>query len=398
MFAFTVPRLRISRAAPLPLALLATLAIAGSTLAGSWTTPATLASGSHGPTVADLSAAGPNVVAAWTQEDPTTTAGSSVWVRESVNSGTTWKSAVRLAANTSMWADEVAVTSNASSGQHFAVWTESLSDNHIRVYMSKKAFGVGSWSTPVQVSTNTGSTDTWSPDIAVTSAYIFVTYTQTVFVDGDEINPTGHLRIYNLSTGIWTSSSGPAYLWTANTNSLAATSSRVATVWSNSSGVIRLRRGVIGPAPTHVITWSNSSLGAGEDPMLALSGNFGVIVSYKSGNIYVRRTANGGATWTNAQKVLTGSSPYFYRLFDVAMSGKNVVFTGKYSRTYCCDGTEVGSSFRMTSADWGTTWTKTQSNPALENNRQVAYTTKPAGGAAVAEIWNTSKVLYHRHL
>lgn len=373
--------------------------LAGSVAAsGPWTPTFTLAPAANAGTISDLSAAGKFVASAWVREG--TTPGS-VWVRESLNSGTTWLPPVRLAANPSMWASEISLTSDTASGAHFAVWQESIPSGSSRIFMSKETFGSGSWAVPLQVSDNPGTTDAWVPSIVVTPPYYFVSYTQTL---ADGSNATGRLRVFDRSTGQW----GPS-INLGNSRSyvkLAATANKVALVWSNSSWVIKLRRGTIGSGSSPSISWSTSSFGSGETPFIVLSGARGVVGWVKNGDVVVRRTTNSGAAWSLATTVLNGSAIQPYALFDAAMSGQEVVFTGQFTQAI----TEIGSTgtgFRMTSSNGGATWTQTQSHPFLGDNRQVAYTTKPSYVfKRVAEAWTQrlsdddggpDKLMYHRH-
>jgi hypothetical protein len=136
---------------------------------GPWTPAFTLAPASP-RWINDLSAAGGNVVTAWVSA---VTTQPSVWVRESVTSGTTWLAPVRLAADTSMWAGQISLTSDAASGRHLAVWQE-LTSNGSAIFMSSKTFGSGSWTAPIQVSDNTGNSSATGPALVVTPAYYFL--------------------------------------------------------------------------------------------------------------------------------------------------------------------------------------------------------------------------------
>ena len=367
-----------------------------------WTSTITLEPATHAWGLADLSAAGGAVAAAWVEQDATTTWLNSVWVRESLNSGTTWQPAVRLASNASMPADHISLTSDAASGKHFAVWEEGSPGGQLRIVMSEKTFGSTPWTTPSQVSENTSTTDAWYPSIVVTPAYYFVTYTRT---SANGSNATARLRIFNRNTGIWAPSInlGPTG-GIGGVERLAAASNKVAMVWSNSSGVVKLRRGTFGNGSSPVISWSTSSLGSGRAPFIVLSGTRGVVGWVESSDVYIRRTTNGGATWSAATKVLNGSASNAYGVSDAAMSGLNVVFAGSGGGS-CCADPLAGYGFRMTSSNGGLTWTKTTSYPHNGDNRQVAYTTKPSSGGlkTVAEAWQNStytsfpwKVMYHR--
>lgn len=366
--------------------------------AGPWTTAFTLASATKYGNVADLSAAGKFVASAWVQENSPP---ASVWVRESLNSGTTWLPPVRLAASPSMWASEISLTSEAASGQHFAVWQEAIAGGHTRIFMSKKSFGSGAWAVPVQVSTNPGTTDAWVPSLVVTPAYYFLAYMQTL---ADGSNAAARLRVFDRGTGLWNPSISLG--GTGSYVKLAATSSRVAAVWANASGVIKLRRGTMGL--NGGLAWSPTlTLGSGETPFVVLSGTRGVVGWVKNGDVFTRRTTSSGASWSLAATVLNGSVIQPYAFFDGAMYGLKVVLTGQYTQVM----TEIGSTgigFRMTSADGGATWAQTQSHPCLGDNRQVAYTAKLSSGAfrVVAEAWTNrlsdddggpDKVSFHRH-
>lgn len=374
-------------------------------LASIWTPSFTLAPVASAGDNSDLSAAGGYVAAAWVQQPSSSTAGSEVWVRTSPTSGTTWQPAVRLSANPSMWADQVSLTSDAASGTHFAVWKEFTISGGVQVFMSKKAFGSGSWTAPTQVSDNTGNSAATGPSLVVTPAYYFLTYTRSP----SSGSTTNRLRIFNRSTGIWAPSINLATLaYATGVVRLAAASTKVAMVWSTPSGAVMLRRGTIGSGSSPAITWSTSSLGSlspGQTPFFVLSGTRGVVGWAKNGDVFVRRTTDGGATWSPATKVLDGTTTNGYGAIDAAMSGLNVVFTGERSDQSMFS-IQGGYGLRMTSANAGATWTKTTSYSILLDNRQVAYVNKPSSGGlkVVAEAWTNStvsggpfKVMYHRH-
>jgi hypothetical protein len=324
-----------------------------------------------------------------------------VWVRESADSGSTWLPPVRLAADPASFATSISVTSDGASRAHFAVWSEDIAGGGSRIFLSQKTFGVGSWSTPVQVSTNTGSTDAWDPSIAATPAYLFVAYTR-VPASGDPY--TGFIRIFNRSTATWAPATN---LGSGDVVRLAATSSRVYAVWSN--GVVRVRRGAIGSgAASPSISWSTSSLGSGQDPIIAVSGSRGVVVYDKGRSVLTRRTTNSGASWLPATKVLDARTNASNRYFpvDAAMSGSKIVATAEFDHEVGEEtGNPPGHTLRITSSNGGASWAI--SPPVYGrrgDHREVAYTTNPSTGLkTIAELWdnsssgtNTWKVLFHR--
>lgn len=369
------------------------------TLALATLSPSSLATRALG--VGDLSAAGSDVAAAWIERD--TTSVDKAWVRESVDSGTTWQPAVRLAANPLAWAGGVSLASDAAAGRHYAVWQEfDATGGNGRIFMAEKPFGTGAWTTPIQVSDNTGTTHARDPSIVVTPAYYFVTYV----LSSSSANTSARLRVFDRTTGAWKPSTFVATLFNAGDSviRLAATTSRVALVWSTSSGVVLLRRGTIASGPSPAITWATVNLGNGYYPFITLSGARGVVGWTKVGGAFIRRTTTSGATWSAATKVLSASSIQGYDMFDAAMSGLRVTLTGRLR-----DGVSM-ASVQTTSANGGITWVKTQAAAPSTyfpyDDRQVAYMTKPASGGTVvvAEAWtqqnvagDPNKILFRRH-
>ena len=349
-----------------------------------WTPAFTLAPASP-RWINDLSAAGGNVVTAWVSA---VTTQPSVWVRESVTSGTTWLAPVRLAADTSMWAGQIALTSDAASGRHIAVWQE-LTSGGSAIFMSTKAFGSGSWTAPIEVSDNTGNSSATGPALVVTPAYYFLTYSPGNGSSADR------LRIFNRGTGTWAPStnittSAPGVL------RLAATSNTVAIAWATSGGAVMLRRGAIGSGSSPVITWTTSNLGSigpAQNAFLVLSGTRGVVGWSRNGDIFVRRTTNSGVTWSLATRVLDGTPTNHFGVVDAAMSGLNVVFTGVRIAPGS-PGYEPGYSFQMISTNAGATWTNTAANSTPRDGRAVAYVNKPSSGGlkVVGEAWTSDNI------
>jgi len=354
-----------------------------------WTPAFTLAPASPLRWINDLSAAGGNVAAAWVSGATTQP---SVWVRESVTSGTTWLPPVRLAADASMWAGQISLTSDVASGRHFAVWQE-LTSNGSAIFMSTKTFGSGSWTAPIQVSDNTGNSSATGPALVVTPAYYFLTYTRST----SSGSVTNRLRIFNRSTGIWAPSISIATLAsTTGVVRLAAASNKVAMAWSTPSGAVMLRRGAIGSGSSPVITWTTSNLGSigpAQNLFLVLSGTRGVVGWSRNGDIFVRRTTNSGVTWSLATRVLDGTPTNHFGVVDAAMSGLDVVFTGVRIAPGS-PGYEPGYSFQMISTNAGVTWTNTTANSTPRDGRAVAYVNKPSSGGlkVVGEAWTSDNI------
>jgi hypothetical protein len=354
---------------------------------GPWTPALTLAPASPLRWINDLSAAGGNVVTAWVSG---VTTQPSVWVRESVTAGTTWLPPVRLAADTSMWAGQIALTSDAASGRHFAVWQE-LTSNGSAIFMSSKTFGSGSWTAPIQVSDNTGNSSATGPALVVTPAYYFLTYTRSA----SSGSLADRLRIFNRGTGTWAPStnittSAPGVV------RLAATTNTVAIAWATPGGAVMLRRGAIGSGSSPVITWTTSNLGSigpAQNLFLVLSGMRGAVGWSRNGDIFVRRTTNSGVTWSLATRVLDGTPANHFGVVDAAMSGLDVVFTGVRIAPGS-PGYEPGYSFQMISTNAGATWTNTAANSTPRDGRAVAYVNKPSSGGlkVVGEAWTSDNI------
>ena len=156
----------------------------------------------------------------------------------------------------------------------------------------------------------------------------------------------------------------------------------------DSAGAIRVRRGAIGNSGT-TFSWIPGylSLGTGA-PIIVLAGTHAVVVWEHNADIYRRLSADSGASWGTSLKILDGSpasqvdAGLPYHLYDAAMNNANVVFTAVTG-----DSPELGGEgLRMTSSNYGASWTNAVVSLEAGDQRQVAYT-QFAGIPKLAEAW-----------
>ena len=336
-------------------------------------TPSTvLRSASLQPGGPDLAAHGTNVVVAWDQEPAGSDPGS-VWVRQKV--GSTWGSPVRLLKASAMQARSIRVFS--ATTKHYAVWSEDVAGGGSRIFLSSATFG-GAWAPAIQVSSNAGVSRAHYPRIVVSGSVSVIAYGIGALDQG----PFSGVTRFRIGAGAWTSQSLPGQ---ADRISLAVSSTRVLVAWSPQTGQVTVRRGTIGGGGT-TFSWitSNLVLATGTEPMVLLSGTRAVLLWQRDGDIYRRISSTSGNTWSTPVKILNvlpsdADFTYARYLDDGAMSGARVAVTGSTMEL-------GGRSFRMTSANFGSSWFVEPASLELGDERQVAYRTV-AGVPKLTEAW-----------
>jgi len=328
----------------------------------------------------DLAASGTNVVVAWGQGPfslPVT-----VWVARSTNSGTSFGTPVRLFKNSANAAQDITVFTGPTA--HFAVWSEVVAGGGSRVFMSRATFG-GGWSPAVQVSSNTSATQARRPRIVSSGNILILTY-QT---SNTSYGPFSAYTRVKIGSGPWGSATLLPGGVQEGTVSVAVSASRVLVVWSNNAGQVRQRQGAITNSGTS-FAWFTIylSLGTGRNPIIVLAGTHAVVLWEDDADIYRRLSANSGTSWGPQSKILNGnpgsdvSAGDPFNLYDAAMNNANVAFT-----TATGDSPELGGDgFRMTSGNFGSSWTKTLVSLEAGDQRQVAYT-QVGGIPKLAEAW-----------
>ena len=349
---------------------LATGPVAASHIA--FTPSVVLRSASLQPGGPDLAAHGTNVVVAWDQEPAGSDPGS-VWVRQKV--GSTWGSPVRLLKASAMQARSIRVFSAPT--KHYAVWSEDVAGGGSRIFLSSATFG-GAWAPAIQVSSNAGVSRAHYPRIVVSGSVSVIAYGIGALDQG----PFSGVTRFRIGAGAWTSQGLPGQ---ADRISLAVSSTRVLVAWSPQTGQVTVRRGTIGGGGT-TFSWitSNLVLATGTEPMVLLSGTRAVLLWQRDGDIYRRISSTSGNTWSTPVKILNvlpsdADFTYARYLDDGAMSGARVAVTGSTMEL-------GGRSFRMTSANFGSSWFVEPASLELGDERQVAYRTV-AGVPKLTEAW-----------
>lgn len=328
------------------------------------------------PSSPDVAAFGTNVVFAWGQPMPNVT---QVWTRQ--RTGNSWGSPVRLAKNLSKVASGISVFSSAT--RHYAVWSETVAGGGSRIFLASAAFG-GSWSPPIQVSTNTGATVAINPNVVLAGGFTFVSY-----LTGSSLGPWTAVIKYRLGGSSWLNATLPGQThWPV---SLAASPTRLLVAWANTSEKVYVRRGAIG---TNSVAWLSSiQVGNGTAPMVVQSGTRAVVLWHSLGDVVRRTSMNSGDTWSSGTLTLldmigppveTEPMPYF--LVDAAMSGASVAVTAAEAVLSEELGPGGGRSYRLTSANFGASWTIEEASLAPGDNRHVAYQVV-SGVPKLTEAW-----------
>jgi len=330
------------------------------------------------PASPDLAASGPNVVVAWSQPAAGSDPGS-VWVRQSTSSGASFGPPVRLFKNSANAAQSLTVFSGAT--RHVAVWSEQVSGGGSRVFLSSAAFG-GAWSAATQVSSNAGATKARNPRIVASGTILVLAYQ----VGSNDFGPfTGVTRV-RIGSGSWVSTTLPG--GSPTRVSLAVSPARVLVAWQTNAGTITVRRGAISGSGT-AFAWlpGDMTLGTGA-PTIVLAGTHAVLLWESNADIYRRLSADSGSSWGPQSKILDGNPTTDtdagdpYHLYDAAMNGARVAVTAVTG-----DSPDLGGQgYRVTSGNFGASWTTEVSSLEAGDERQVAYTTV-SGTPKLAETW-----------
>lgn len=337
-------------------------------------TPSVVArSAAQMPFLPDVAAYGTNVVTAWQQPAVGSDPGS-VWVRQKV--GSTWGAPVRLRKLSTMQARTIRLFSTPT--KHYAVWSEDVAGGGSRIFLSSATFG-GPWTAAVQVSSNGGASRAHYPRIVVSGSVSVVVYGIAPLDQG----PFAGVARSRIGTGAWTSLVLPGLA--ERGVSLAVSSTRVLVAWTPQSGQVLVRRGTIGGGGTS-FSWVTGilTIASGTNPIVLLSGTRAVVLYEDVRFIYRRLSSTSGNTWGAPAKILTiqqavWDAGYAHYMDDGAMSGNRVVVTGNSLK-------DAPGSFRLTSANFGTSWVAESASLETNDQRQVAYQTV-GGVPRLTETW-----------
>jgi hypothetical protein len=362
---------RRSRAATLPLSVLVSLAVASTVLGAYWAPVRTVSGGVPGY-AADLAANGSRVAAAWTTSD--TDPQRRLLVAVSADRGDHFGAGARVAADpTRHVVPGIALAS--AGGRDWLAFAEKRGvpgdQAREQVFLASKPYGSAAWSVkPVSSSDDLRH----SPDVAYTPSRVFVSYVARI---------GGAWRVLvESSPDAGATFEAPLTLGASGDSppAIGATATTVSAVWNASglpsaSGSIQLRRGRIGGAPNHVVTWGAArTVGRGSYPAIAVDGSRLGVFYVRQTDVFVRLSSNGGATFGPERRILDGDEtgqpgqPRFWNV-DAAIAGSRVVAV---SKGLVRGGADV--FWRATSNNAGTGWS----------------TVSEAGGSQVAFVGTTS--------
>jgi len=297
---------------------------------GTWATSQrlTFSSGSSGnPDIAVDSTGKLHVV--WEDKAP---GNSEIYYKRSPDGGATWSTSKRLTWNEgTSWSPAVAVDSSDSV---HAVWSESTPGN-FEIYYKKSTDGGATWSTSKNLSSTSGNS--FSPAIAVDSS-------DRIHVAWSDATPGNTEIYYRKSTdggAAWSTSKRLS--WTAEASAQPAiavdASGRIHVAWSDATtgdSEIYYKKSSDGGATwitSKSLTWNT---GDSLSPALAVDilGNLHLVWSDKtpgSSEVYYRKSADHGATWTAAERLTwnSGNSD----VPDVAVYGSDNIHVFWYDFT-----------------------------------------------------------------
>jgi hypothetical protein len=284
---------------------------------------------------------------------------------------------------------------NAASGTNrFVVWQDVSGAGPFDVFFRRSTDDGATWQPSVNLSNNPGSST--NPKIAVSGASVFVAWSQ-----GNADNTKSDILLKR-STNNGQTWSGNIKITPGGTcsatschaiESLTASGTNVFLVTSM-SGDIFLRR-----SSDNGATWKSpvnlsSNAGRSFDPDIAVSGT-NIYISWTqadtantSFDILFRRSMDNGATWKS--KVNLSKDPAFSEEAEVAASGSNVYVVWDGEVTGVDDRIFLGIKFKR-SVDGGATWSGVQeisTPPAEEINDEWPM------GARIPQIVATGSFVY----
>jgi BNR repeat-like domain len=227
-----------------------------------------------------------------------------IYYKKSTDGGTTWTSAQRLTWNAGTSRDP-AIAVN-SSGHLYVVWQDYTPGN-AEIYYKKSTDGGATWTSAQRLTWDAG--DCWFPDIAVASSG----HLHVVWEDWTPAPPEIYYKKSVNGGTTWTSAqgisgtSGESYLPAIAVDS----SDHLHVVWEDNtpgSWEIYYTKSTDGGAawtPARRITWTSGRSGW---PAIAAYSSGHLHVAWEDntpGNweIYYRKSADGGATWTSTQRI-----------------------------------------------------------------------------------------------
>jgi protein-S-isoprenylcysteine O-methyltransferase Ste14 len=273
-----------------------------------------------------------------------------IYMKKSSDGGATWAGPYRITNNAGNSQNPVLAVDNA--GAVYVAWQDDLYGNN-DIYVKKTADGGATWAGPYWVTNTTGNSQ--KPVQAVDS-------TGTVYTawQGD-VNGNNEIFVKKSTDGgaTW----GAPYRVTNNTGNSrnpvlgADNAGAVYVAWQddlNGNNDIYMKKSSDGGA-----TWAGpyrvtSNAGNSQNPVLAVDSVGTVYVAWQddvNGNndIYVKKTADGGATWAGPYRVTSNAGNSQNPV--LAVDGNNTVYV-----TWQDDQYVSIEAFSKNSADGGLTW------------------------------------------
>jgi len=246
------------------------------------------------PTVA---ADGAIVYVAWHDSAP---GHDEIFFRKSLDGGATWQSAKRITNNA---AGSVCPKLAVDGSKVYLVWYGSATGN-IEIYFAKSLDGGATWKAAKRLTDNEGKS--YVPDIAVAGANIYV-----VWYDDTPGNNEIYFKRSTDGGETWegakrlTSNPGAS-----QAPAIAANGSKVYVVWlddTTGNKEIYLRKSADGGATWKTPKKLTNNVADSEDPAIAVIGEqvYLTFDDYTPGNwdIYFKQSVDGGTSWTASQNL-----------------------------------------------------------------------------------------------
>jgi hypothetical protein len=274
------------------------------------------------------------------------------WYRQSSDGGATWAARVRLSHGTAYGAEASAINRYGTTLD--VVWWEWDASSNYRIWYRQSLNAGTSWSTPIVLTPSIG--DAGRADVARAGDRVTVTYTDgasgKIYV---RISTNGGAS-FGARVAIGTTTNQP-YLPSASSYDAYASdgdsAGTITVVWDSSSSAIKIRRSTDGGATWSTpVTLETNSYGY---PITLTTVSAKIIIGYifktpGGSRATQRHSADEGLHWTAAAYVAAGAPSgvpsYAYR---------GGVLRAVYTRCTASD-CSTEAAFSRTSTDFGTTW------------------------------------------
>jgi predicted neuraminidase len=287
----------------------------------------------------------------------------------------------------------------ASGSNRFVIWQDTAGPGPGDIYLKRSTDNGATWKASVNLSNNPGGS--FNPKLAVSGASVFVVWSQSN-ADGTATDVILKRSTNNGVTWKANQKITPGGTCTAapchSIDSLTASGTNLYLV-TEKSGDIFLRRSSDNGATWKTPVNISSNAGRSSNSEIAVSGTnvyltwFQANTANTSHDILFRRSADSGATWKS--KVNLSNDPGFSHSPDIAASGSNVYVTWNGEVTFPDERTFMGILFKN-SNDGGATWTSVKVlsdypiHPDPSNDGQLVGASSPrvvSSGSNVYMAW-----------